>query len=90
MIQTSEQVRIATVSKSISEKKLILTTTAESTAEQLLTYKQTLQKVLAIKTMHKDETWYKVIAYDVLYKSFQKDMQKLQTEIEIYNKIRLA
>ena len=65
-------------------------TTAESTAEQLLAYKQALQKMLAIKTMHKNETWYKVIAHGILYEPFQKDMQKLQAEIEIYNKIRLA
>ena len=90
LIQTSELIRIATISKSISEKKLILTTTAESTAEQLLAYKQALQKVLAIKTIYKNETWYKIIAHDILYEPFQKDMQKLQTEIETYNKIRLA
>ena len=46
--------------------------------------------MLVIKIMHKDETWYKVIAYGILYKPFQKDMQKLQAEIKTYNKIRLA
>ena len=46
--------------------------------------------MLAIKTIHKDETWYKVIAHGILYKSFQKDMQKLQAEIETYNKIKFA
>ena len=40
--------------------------------------------------MYKDETWYKIIAHGILYELFQKDMQKLQAEIEIYNKIRLA
>ena len=90
MIQTSELVRIATVSKSISEKKLILIIIAESTAEQLFAYKQALQEVLAIKIMHKDETWYKIIIYNILYEPFQKDIQKLQAEIETYNKIRLA
>ena len=39
LIQTSKLVKIATVSKSISKKKLILTITAESTAEQLLVCK---------------------------------------------------
>ena len=42
LIQTSELIKIATISKSISEKKLILIIIAESTAEQLFTYKQTL------------------------------------------------
>ena len=65
-------VRIATVSKSISEKKLILIITAESTAEQLFVYKQALQKMLAIKTMYKDETWYKIIVCSILYEPFQK------------------
>ena len=46
--------------------------------------------MLAIKTIYKDETWYKIIAHGILYKPFQKDMQKLQAEIEIYNKIRFA
>ena len=77
MTQTFELVRIATVSKSISEKKLILITTAEFTAEQLLAYKQILQKVLTIKTMYKNETWYKIIAHGILYKPFQKNIQKL-------------
>ena len=67
-----------------------MSTTAESTAEQLLTYEQTLQKVLTIKTIYKNETWYKIIAHGILYEPFQKDMQRLQTEIETYNKIRLA
>ena len=67
-----------------------MTTTAESTAEQLLACKQALQKVLAIKTMYKDETWYKIIAHGILYEPFQKDMQKLQAEIKTYNKIRFA
>ena len=83
-------VRIATVSKSIFKKKLILTITAESTAEQLLACEQALQKMLAIKIIYKNETWYKIIAHDILYEPFQKNMQKLQAEIKIYNKIRLA
>ena len=49
-----------------------------------------MQKILAIKTIYKNETWYKIIAYGILYKLFQKDIQRLQVEIEIYNKIRLA
>ena len=46
--------------------------------------------MLTIKIMHKNEIWYKIIAHDILYKPFQKNMQKLQAEIETYNKIRLA
>ena len=34
----------------------MLTITAESTAEQLLAHKQTLQEMLAIKIMHKNKT----------------------------------
>ena len=90
MIQTFELVKIATVSKSIFKKKLILIITAKSTAEQLLACEQALQKVLAIKTMYKDEIWYKIIAHSILYESFQKDMQRLQAEIKTYNKIKLA
>ena len=38
LIQISELIKIATVLKSISKKKLILIITAEFTAEQLLAY----------------------------------------------------
>ena len=39
--------------------------------------------------MYKDEIWYKIIAHGILYEPFQKNMQKLQAEIETY-KIRLT
>ena len=42
-----------------------------------------------IKSIHKDETWHKIIVHEILYKTFNEDMQKLQTEIEIYNSIKL-
>ena len=66
-------------------QNIVLTTSPDNNAEELLKNKSSWEHIFESQRIRKDESWFKVIAHGVNISLFDNNMQYLQTEIEKYN-----
>ena len=76
---------VNTVEKSKTGQNIVLTTSPDNNAEELLKNKSSWEHIFESQRIRKDESWFKVIAHGVNISLFDNNMQYLQTEIEKYN-----
>ena len=76
---------VNTVEKSKTGQNIVLTTSPENTAEDLLNNKSTWEHLFDPRKVRKDESWFKVIAHGINIATFDENMQYLQDEIQKFN-----
>ena len=76
---------VNTVEKSKTGQKIVLTTSPDNTAEDLLNNKSIWEHLFDPRTVRKDESWFKVVAHGVNIATFDENMQYLQDEIQKFN-----
>ena len=76
---------VNTVEKSKTGQNIVLTTSPENTAEDLLNNKSIWEHLFDPRTVRKDESWFKVIAHGINIATFDENMQYLQDEIQKFN-----
>ena len=76
---------VNTVEKSKTGQNIVLTTSPDNTAEDLLNNKSIWEHLFDPRTVRKDESWFKVIAHGVNIATFDENMQYLQDEIQKFN-----
>ena len=76
---------VNTVEKSKTGQNIVLTTSPENNAEELLKNKSSWEYIFESQRIRKDESWFKVKAHGVTISLLDNKIQYLQTEIEKYN-----
>jgi hypothetical protein len=79
---------VATVSKTLSQKNIVITTTSTFSADFLLENRSIWEHVIAFQSAQKDEPWHKVVLHSVLIADFNTPtrMDLVVEEITTFNK----
>ena len=82
-------VKIATITKTISGKNIAINTVDRNNSDQLIEHRSIWEQFIKVKHVVKDEMWYQVIVHSINVEKYHEKMSDLKKEIETYNNIRL-
>ena len=78
---------VATVGISQSKQNIVITTTQDCTADQLLAKKPIWEGLFQLKEARKDDKWHKVVVHELPTEVFNNEngMEMLKQEVETFN-----